>query len=454
MTAKILIVDDEQEILNLLKECISDVGYDVKTVGMPSDVLNVFSEFKPDLVLLDIWLGDSQNDGISLLKAIKKTTDDFICIMMSGHGSTSTAFDSMQAGAFSYLEKPFKIQRILLELAKAKEHLFIRRQLAALTKEEDLPCNKEIVNIKNAKEAQISLFNGVDYDRYELLKLFFEKYYKEARDKVLNINKNRKLEVFHKTDFAIREFSFWALQDKLGFKSWQMISPGFEIGDNFLILDSKTLTSPSTLERAYEPIIKELHTILVYNYDTKNAIMTKVLTEIKTSLMAKRNENTVFIYFSSLKIFKGKLDIPLITGKDLIETFKAFLSYYCKTDVAVEETVFDLICPESKKFDLQEIERLAKAVHIIYDDIKKVTKNMLSPLVNKNFVNDVNSTDHIATFDPWENVLDLPFKEAKIVFEKIYLEQQLERADGDVRKTAKIIDMDRTALYRKLKDII
>src|ERR687891_1144621 len=109
MSDLILIVDDEPGILTTLGGILSDEGYAPPTTTSGEEALSLYSEKRPAVVFLDIWLAD--RDGLETLQALRETDPTAAVVMMSGHGTTSTAVKAIKMGAFDYLEKPLSYKR-------------------------------------------------------------------------------------------------------------------------------------------------------------------------------------------------------------------------------------------------------------------------------------------------------------------------------------------------------
>src|SRR6186713_1961473 len=126
--AHILVVDDEADIRGLLKEILSEEGYDVDVAGDAGQARASRARQLPDLVLLDIWMPDT--DGITLLREWQGASAEASCpvVMMSGHGTVETAVEATRLGAFDFVEKPLSLQKLLrtveraLEAGKRKRH--------------------------------------------------------------------------------------------------------------------------------------------------------------------------------------------------------------------------------------------------------------------------------------------------------------------------------------------
>jgi len=117
MTELILIVDDEPGILTTLGGILSDEGYTTLTTTSGEEALTLYAEQRPAVVFLDIWLAD--RDGLETLAALRDADPTAAVVMMSGHGTTSTAVKALKMGAFDYLEKPLSYKRAVEAAAGA-----------------------------------------------------------------------------------------------------------------------------------------------------------------------------------------------------------------------------------------------------------------------------------------------------------------------------------------------
>jgi two-component system, NtrC family, nitrogen regulation response regulator NtrX len=119
-TGKILVVDDEADIRVLLKEILSDEGYDVDVAANAGQARASRAKTVPDLVLLDIWMPDT--DGITLLREWSSSAaDDCPVVMMSGHGTVETAVEATRLGAFDFVEKPLSLAKLLRTVERAMD---------------------------------------------------------------------------------------------------------------------------------------------------------------------------------------------------------------------------------------------------------------------------------------------------------------------------------------------
>ncbi len=132
MAYDILIVDDEIAICELIGGILEDEGHEVRTARNSDGALEAVRQRKPALVVLDVWLQDSRLDGIELLERLKSTDPELPVIVISGHGTVETAVAAIRKGAYDFIEKPFKSDRLLHTVERAVEASRLRRENAEL----------------------------------------------------------------------------------------------------------------------------------------------------------------------------------------------------------------------------------------------------------------------------------------------------------------------------------
>ena len=132
MSAEILIVDDEPDIRELIGGVLEDEGYLIRTASTAEGALAAITERKPELVILDVWLQGSDMDGLEMLNYLKSIDPVLPVIVISGHGSIETAVTAIRRGAYDFLEKPFKADRLLVVVERALEAASLKRENSAL----------------------------------------------------------------------------------------------------------------------------------------------------------------------------------------------------------------------------------------------------------------------------------------------------------------------------------
>ncbi|MBW8282047.1 MAG: sigma-54 dependent transcriptional regulator [Rhizobium sp.] len=134
MASDILVVDDEEDIREIVSGILSDEGHETRTAHDADSALAAISDRAPRLVFLDIWMQGSRLDGLSLLDEIKNRHPDLPVVMISGHGNVETAVSAIKRGAFDFIEKPFKADRLILIAERALENSKLKREVTELKK--------------------------------------------------------------------------------------------------------------------------------------------------------------------------------------------------------------------------------------------------------------------------------------------------------------------------------
>ncbi|AZO77288.1 MULTISPECIES: sigma-54 dependent transcriptional regulator [unclassified Bosea (in: a-proteobacteria)] len=132
MSADILVVDDEVDIRELVAGLLEDEGYRTRKAGSADEALAAIAARRPNLVFLDIWLQGSRLDGLQVLQLIKESHPDLAVVMISGHGNIETAVSAIKSGAYDFIEKPFKADRLVLVAERALEASRLRREVREL----------------------------------------------------------------------------------------------------------------------------------------------------------------------------------------------------------------------------------------------------------------------------------------------------------------------------------
>src|SRR5215467_13911009 len=132
MAFDILIVDDEADIRELVAGILQDERYVTRTARESDVALTQIAARRPNLLFLDIWLHGSRLDGLELLEAVKREHNELPVVMISGHGNIETAVAAIKQGAYDFIEKPFKADRLVLVADRALETSRLKREVKEL----------------------------------------------------------------------------------------------------------------------------------------------------------------------------------------------------------------------------------------------------------------------------------------------------------------------------------
>ena len=132
MAHEVLIVDDEPDIRAQMEGILEDEGFETRVAHNSDSALAAFRARRPSLVVLDIWLQNSRLDGLGILGEMLREEPQVPCVMISGHGTIETAVRAIQQGAYDFIEKPFNSDRLLLIVSRALEAARLRRENSEL----------------------------------------------------------------------------------------------------------------------------------------------------------------------------------------------------------------------------------------------------------------------------------------------------------------------------------
>src|ERR1700761_5094752 len=132
IASEILVIDDEEDIRDLIAGIMRDEGYEARVASDSDSALAALRQRRPQLVILDIWLQGSKLDGIQILDILKRDYADLPVVMISGHGTIETAVSSIKKGAYDFIEKPFKADRLIHVAQRALEAARLRREVQEL----------------------------------------------------------------------------------------------------------------------------------------------------------------------------------------------------------------------------------------------------------------------------------------------------------------------------------
>lgn len=460
MAKTILIVDDEADIRNLVKGILEDEGYNTALSANSKDAYEVLATDAPDLVVLDIWLQGSEHDGLEILSTVKNRYPDIPVIMISGHGTIETAVAAIKKGAYDFIEKPFKADRLLMMVRRALE-------AAALMRENRM--------LKRRSEAPPSLVGESP----------FSKNLDDVIKRVATTNSRVLLtgEAGTGKDIVAR----------------MIHSTSKRAHEPFMILNCATLL-PDTLETALFGADGEAPHIGVLESVDKGTLLLdevgdmpletqakiiRVLQEQRFKRVGGNQEVSVDVRIMATShrdleqavkdgTFREDLYyrlnvVPIVIPplrerkQDVAPLVEYFLQALCKdAGVALKSFTPDALKKLSAyewPGNVRQLRNVLEWVVIMYGkaDVKAFGVEHLPPEISGKAGGSPSA--NVASFPQEQNALDqdgilaLPLRDAREKFEREYLFSQVERFEGNISKTAEFIGMERSALHRKLKTL-
>lgn len=452
MKQDILIVDDETDIRDLVAGILSDEGYGTRVAQDGTSALASIKFRQPTLVILDVWLGDGERDGIKILEIIKRDHPQVPVIMMSGHGTIETAVAAIKRGAYDFIEKPFETNRLLLLVQRAFETAKLKRENADLkVKAGDLTSI-----LVGSSQAMTHIRQVIDRVAPTNSRVFLTGCAGVGKELVAR----RIHQLSRRADAPFVVFSCSTLHpDHLESELF-----GTEIMD----LDPSIPRKIGLLEQAHGgilyldevadlplPVQSKLVRVLQENSfsrlgsNEKIDIDVRVIASTSCSIAQMiRDGNFREDLFYRLNVVP--LEIPLLIDRitDVPELVSNFMEQTSRQHGRPSRIISEeaMVVLQSCQWpgNVRQLRNLIEWLVIMAPGESKdpITINMLPPEVRSNVT--MPSVSH-------PNIVVMPLREAREAFEREYLLAQVTRFGGNISKTAKFVGMERSALHRKLR---
>ena len=445
ITSNILIVDDEPDIRNLVKEILEDEGFNVDVAENAEQAKQQRESFSPDLILLDIWMPGT--DGITLLKEWKETNAlDIPVIMMSGHGTVETAVEATKVGAYDFIEKPLSLAKLILTVKHALESVSLHQENLRLRSHSQLviaPIGKS-QTMRNLR-AQI---DRIANHNTPVLIIGESGTDKELYARYLHNQSNRAKAPFVTVGVSALSADN-AMVALFGSEERGETRPGLldqaeggilflkDIADLSLSLQAKlqnTIENQSfTRINGTEPCVIDVRVVAATSHNLLELVQ------------ADKFRDDLYYQLNVLP-----LKIPPLREhcEDIPELLEFFVTYFVEQQglpyrhfpVAVQNYLRGYEWPGN----VRELKNLVQRL-LILGTQENIDTDEIDIAIGKQ-ANKIPVPEFNTNFE-------LPLREAREQFEKAYLQYKLERANGSVSKVAKAVGMERTHLYRKLKSL-
>lgn len=442
-TANVLVVDDEADIRALIQEILTDENYRVTVAGNAAEARSARQELRFDLVLLDIWMPDT--DGITLLREWSEHGDlDSPVVIMSGHGTVDTAVEATRLGAFDFVEKPLSLAKLLRTVERALESKRTQGPgtrgampsfLAPVGRSRAMQSLRDKVQQYSSHESPVLLIGEPGTGRSAFARYIH----------ALSRRADGPLETLlaaSLTDSNTEEQLF-------GSESDGDVRPGYfeRAKDGTLIIDELSdlvgvaqKLILSTIEQGrftrvggHQPLELRARILATVRDDFETAIEEG---ELRRQLVS--NLNVLSVRIPPLREYAE--DVPELLNYYVDRLVDSEGLSFRRFSVAAQNRLRNYPWPDNVRELRNLVRRLlmtGKAEEISLDEIERelhAGSQGDEPLVK-------------------QDLLSLPLREAREQFERAYLQQQLVLCDGKVGKLAKRVGMERTHLYRKLRSL-
>src|SRR3569832_323131 len=450
IASEILIVDDEEDIRDLIAGILKDEGYDTRVAGDSEGALNAVRLRRPQLVVLDIWLQGSKLDGIQVLDTLKREQPDLPVVMISGHGTIETAVASIKKGAYDFIEKPFKADRLIHVVSRALEASRQRREVNELRhKTGD---NSEFIG-QSSVMSQIR--QAVDKFALSFCRVFVTGLSgsgKEVVARLIHANSRRANNAFVAINCATMapsriETELFGAEGGDGPRKTGM----FELAHNgTLYLDEVADMPLETQGKILRVLVDQTFTRVggTQRVQVDARVICSTTRDLRAEIVAGKFREDLYHRLNVVPVRVPSLaerrdDIPL-----LVAHFMKRLS--AQSGLAMREIGDDAMAvlqAHSWPWNVRQLRNIVERLLILAtDDAAQVISAALLP-------------SDLGSSAPWggggrgDLVISLPLREAREIFERDYLVAQINRFGGNISRSAAFIGMERSALHRRLKSL-
>ena len=451
MATDILIVDDERDIRSLISMTLEDEGYATKQAAGAAEARNLLLSEPPKLAILDIWMRDSDMDGLELLEWSKSIYPDLPILMISGHGTIETAVQAIRNGAYDFIEKPFKEERLLMMVARALESAKLARENTELRAKMTDGVAPELVGKsavmrgirqsidKIAPTASRVLVNGPSGSG------------KELAARCIHNKSDRRDERFVVANCA-RLASERVDAELFGSESLQShrrVVGLFEQAHKGTLYFDEICDLPLETQGKIVRAVNEQRFRRVGG-NTEVVVDVRVISASSRDLAAEINAGRLredlyyrlgVVPLTMPPLAQRREDIPLLA--------KHFTALVAKRLGVLPFKISDEVLAAMQGYswpgNVRQIHNVIETMLILAPNDRNEPIDLdLLPAEIHNVTRSGDETE-------MDTLMGLPLRGAREEFERAYLVTQLHRFDGNVSRVASFIGMERSALHRKLK---
>ncbi|MFO1089996.1 MAG: sigma-54 dependent transcriptional regulator [Hyphomicrobiales bacterium] len=448
MAADILIVDDEADIRHLIGGILEDEGYETRLAGDSDTALAAITERKPSMVILDIWLQGSKLDGLELLAVIKERVPDLPVVIISGHGNIETAVAAIKSGAYDYIEKPFKADRLVLVVARALEASRLRRENEILRGRAG--ADTELVGSSAAIKALRSVLKKVAPTNSRVMIVGPLGSGKELAARALHALSHRADAPFITVQAATMaperiEIELFGAEDT---GAVSRVGALEEAHGGTLFIDEVADMPLETQGKIVRALVEQNFMRVGGSRRVKVdvRIVSTTSRDLRDLIAQNRFREDLFHRLSVVPV-----QVPSLAERreDIVELIDHFTNQYSLQSGQprrrfAEDAVAALQMAEWPG-NVRQLRNIVERMLILAggDPTGEITLAMLSREQDRSPADNGGGTG--------EFLMSMPLREAREAFERNYLAAQLARFGSNISKTANFVGMERSALHRKLK---
>ena len=444
----ILIVDDERDIRELVSDILEDEGFATRLAGTSDEAMNQINSEPPGLLILDIWLKDSNMDGIDILKAVKRDNPDIPVVIISGHGNIEIAVAAIKQGAYDFIEKPFNIDQLLVVIRRAMETSRLRRENLSLKRRDGGAA--QMVGGSSAFRLLVSQLDKVTKSNGRIMLTGPAGSGKEIAARYIHANSNRASGPFVTVNCAGVEP-----------ERMEEVLFGREGTDRGI--------EPGLLEKAHGGVIY-FDEVADMPLGTQSKIL-RVLVDQQFQRVGGNDRVRVDLRVISStnrdlesEIDAGRFRQELYHRLNVVPIAVPALDER-REDIPVLADHFIKMCNETQGLPLREISEEAATLMqtMVWPGNVRQLKNLIErvlilgdgtgPIDARELPSETDNEGDENRVVLSGAMASLPLREAREAFEREYLLTQINRFGGNISRTASFVGMERSALHRKLKSL-
>ena len=451
MASDILIVDDEADIRELVAGILEDEGHSTRLAKNSDETLAAVEERRPALVILDIWLQGSKLDGLELLDRIRASHPELPVIIISGHGNIETAVAAIQRGAYDYIEKPFKADRLVLITARALEASKLKRENRELR--ERSTYSFEMVG-KSAAITQLrQAIEKVSPTNSRVLITGPSGCGKELAARMLHIKSARADGPFVVLNAAAMvpdrvELELFGTEEGAGAGA-RKVGALEEAHNGTLYIDEIADMPMETQAKIVRVLVEQRFQRLgggpKVHVDVR--VISSTSHELQKEIAAGRLREDLYHRLNVVPI-----RVPGITERreDVPELVRYFVQQISVASGLqprrIGEDAMAVLQSHDWPGNVRQLRNVIERLMILIsgDDQTIITADMLPDEI-------VSPVPLSANGAGGEHLMSLPLRDAREIFEREYLLAQVNRFGGNISRTAEFVGMERSALHRKLR---
>jgi two-component system nitrogen regulation response regulator NtrX len=450
MAGDILIVDDEADIRDVVAGILDDEGYRTRTARHSDEALAAIEARRPNLIFMDIWMQGSKLDGLQLLDVVKERHPDVPVVMISGHGNIETAVSAIKRGAYDYIEKPFKSDRLVLVAERAIETSRLRREIRELRQISGQAAG--LVGRSTALNQLRQTIERVAPTNSRIMIFGASGSGKELTARTIHSTSGRAngpFSVLNAAAMTPERFEIELFGTEAGEGQVRKVGALEEAHSGTLFLEEVADMPRETQNRILRVLVDQ--SFQRFGGTTKVQVDVRIISstarDMQTEIAEGRFREDLF---HRLAVVPIKVPSLAERREDIPELVEHFVEQLATVSGLPRRRIGDDAMAVLQSHDwpgnLRQLRNNIERVLILAggDPDAVVDVSMLPPDVGS-------AAPSMPNGQGGEHLMALPLREAREAFEREYLAAQINRFGGNISRTAEFIGMERSALHRKLK---